>query len=174
VPWSSRAERRGGRVGRRVGITLVAALVAGAAVVVVLLITGASSDSRFRAPGGIADVRTRIARAVPPSLRAAHVPGAAVAIAHDGRIAWVDPGAPLPSTADSLAGRGPAGSATAVRLVDRPGPATTSMGARCPATATPNWPPRDWRRALATWGASPRRCCAGSDRRRPRGAASGD
>jgi CubicO group peptidase (beta-lactamase class C family) len=207
VRASSRAERRGGRVGRRVGIALVAALVAGAAAVVVLLITGALSGSRFRAPGGIADVTTRIARAVPPSLRTAHVPGAAVAVAHDGRVAWaggfgsagrgtavtaatrfqvgslskpvtawgavrlaergmlaldapiatwlhpwplapsqydprgitprrllshtaglsvdgyngLDPDAPLPSTADSLAGRGPAGSATAVRLVDRPG-----------------------------------------------------
>jgi len=194
-------------VRRRVGLVVVAALVAGAAAVVVILTTGASSASRFREPGGIGDVTTRIARAVPPSLRAAHVPGAAVAVAHDGRVAWtagfgraargaavtaatrfqvgslskpvtawgavrlaergilpldarvverlrpwplppsqydphgvtprrllshtaglsvdgyngLDPKAPLPSTADSLAGRGPAGSATAVRLVDRPG-----------------------------------------------------
>jgi CubicO group peptidase (beta-lactamase class C family) len=207
VPGSSRAERRGGRVRRRVGIAIVAALVAGAAAVVAILTTGSSSASRFREPGGIADVTTRIARAVAPSLRAAHVPGAAIAVAHDGRVAWtagfgsaargaavtpatrfqvgslskpvtawgavrlaergilpldapvvgrlhpwplppsdndprgitprrllshtaglsvdgyngVDTDVPLPSTADSLAGRGPAGSATAVRLVDRPG-----------------------------------------------------
>jgi hypothetical protein len=69
-------------VRRRVGIAVVAALVAGAAAVVVILTTGASSASRFRAPGGIADVTTRIARANAPvqptrrSSRAADHPNA--------------------------------------------------------------------------------------------------
>ena len=186
-----------------VGAVVLAALVAIAAAVV-LLVNGGPSSRRFRAPAGVDEVVTRITRSVPPSLRSAHVPGAAVAVAHDGRVAWVrgfasagrgiavtpdtefqvgslskpvtawgvvasgapaldarlvdrlhpwplppsrhdargitvrrllshtaglsvdgyeglGPGARLPSTADSLAGRGPAGGATAVRLIDRPG-----------------------------------------------------
>ena len=174
-------------------------MVAAAAVAVVLATSG-SSSRRFRAPR---DVVARIARGVPPSLRAARVPGAAVAVVHRGHVAWahgfgrarpglavtadtlfqvgslskpvtawgavasgvvdldaplvnrlhpwplpaspnasgitprrllshtaglsvggyggLPPGAPLPSTAASLGGRGPAGSATAVRAIDRPG-----------------------------------------------------
>jgi CubicO group peptidase (beta-lactamase class C family) len=186
----------------RVGVVVLAALVAVAAVV--LVVTGGSSPRRLRTPGDMEDVVARITRSVPPSLRGAHVPGAAVAVVHGGRVAWVHgfgsagpatavtpdtefqvgslskpvtawavvasralaldaplvdrlrpwplppsrhdvaaitvrrllshtaglsvegyegvrPGVLLPSTADSLAGRGPAGAATAVRLVDRPG-----------------------------------------------------
>jgi CubicO group peptidase (beta-lactamase class C family) len=186
----------------RVGVVVLAALAA--VVTVVLVLTGGSSARHFRAPGGVDDVGARIAQSVPPSMRSAHVPGAAVAVVHDGRVAWVHgfgsagpgtavtpdtefqvgslskpvtawgvvasgvlaldarlvdrlrpwplprssqdargitvrrllshtaglsvggyngvaPGVGLPSTADSLAGRGPAGAATAVRLVERPG-----------------------------------------------------
>jgi CubicO group peptidase (beta-lactamase class C family) len=186
-----------------VGVVVLAALV-GVAVAVVLLVAGGSSSRRFRPPAGVQEVSARITRSVTPSLRSAHVPGAAVAVVHDGRVAWVrgfgsagpgsavtadtefqvgslskpvtawgvvasgappldarlvdrvhpwplprsghdaraitvrrllshtaglsvdgyegiGPGARVPSTADSLAGRGPGGPATAVRLVDEPG-----------------------------------------------------
>jgi CubicO group peptidase (beta-lactamase class C family) len=186
-----------------VGVVVLAALVAVAAVVV-LLVAGGSSSRRFRTPPDAHEVTARITGSVQASMRSAHVPGAAVAVVHDGSVAWtrgfgsagrgiavtpdtrfqvgslskpvtawgvvasgvlaldaplvdrlrpwplphssqnargitvrrllshtaglsvdgyegVGPGARLPSTADSLAGHGPAGAATAVRLVDRPG-----------------------------------------------------
>jgi CubicO group peptidase (beta-lactamase class C family) len=188
---------------RRWAAGLAALALAGLAVAVVVLITSADRGRRFRTPTGVADVSARIVRATPAAMRAAHVPGAAVAVARDGRLVWmhgfgaaaagvtvtpatrfqvgslskpvtawgvaaqgvvpldaplvdrvrpwplppsryaravtarrllshmagmsvegyagVDPSAPLPSTTASLQGRGPAGAATAVAIVDRPG-----------------------------------------------------
>lgn len=184
---------------------LAVALVAAAAIAAAaVLLTGGSSSRAFRAPAGVGDVSSRISRDVPPSLRAAHVPGAAVAVVHGGRVVWargfgsarprvavtpdtmfqvgslskpvtawgvvasgvvpldaplperlrpwplppskqdaraitprrllshtaglsvggyegIAADAPLPSTTASLQGRGPAGDATAVRLIDQPG-----------------------------------------------------
>ena len=42
----------------------------------------------FRAPAGLGDLTGRLDAAVPPALRDARVPGAAVAVAHDGRLVW--------------------------------------------------------------------------------------
>jgi CubicO group peptidase (beta-lactamase class C family) len=42
----------------------------------------------FHAPAGEADLARRIAQAVPASLAAHHVPGAQVALVHDGRVRW--------------------------------------------------------------------------------------
>jgi CubicO group peptidase (beta-lactamase class C family) len=196
-----RGRSRADRLTRRL---LIVAAFGAAVAIVVALATRGSSAPRFRAPTSVGDVTTRVTRAVPPSLRAAHVPGAAVALVHGARVAWargfgsagagaavtpdtrlqvgslskpvtawavvasgvlpldaplvdrmrpwplrhsaqdargitarrllshtaglsvegyegVAPPATLPSTAASLAGRGPAGAATAVRRVDRPG-----------------------------------------------------
>jgi CubicO group peptidase (beta-lactamase class C family) len=191
----------------RRGTLAIALVAAGAIAVAALLLTGGSSSRAFRTPVGVGDISSRISQAVPPALRDGHVPGAAIALVHGGRVVWtrgfgsaaagaavtpatrfqvgslskpvaawgavelaergalpldaplvdrlrpwplprskqdaraitprrllshtaglsvggyegLPPDAPIPSTTASLQGRGPAGRATAVRLIHRPG-----------------------------------------------------
>jgi CubicO group peptidase (beta-lactamase class C family) len=68
-------------------VALAAAAVVAAVVAVVLVLTGASAP-RWREPHGVGDLAARVDRAVRGRMEDGNVPQAAVAIVHDGRVAW--------------------------------------------------------------------------------------
>lgn len=108
------------------GIVAAAVLAAGAAV---LLIGGDDEPRSFHAPATARSLAAEVRKAVPPALKSGDVPGAAVAIVHDNRVAWVggfgvtDATSRRPVTARTLFQSGslskPVSAWGAVRLADR-------------------------------------------------------